>query len=83
MNWLALTPVIVALASGPQVLTRALQRPHAILVSYAASAIVSCTAGLYLTVHWRLLGAALGQLISFSVYLCVLTFQTKVRARDS
>jgi O-antigen/teichoic acid export membrane protein len=72
LGYIALLPILTALASGSQIGFRALQRPWAILIGYAISALLTATLGLMAVWRWGVQGAALGLTLSSGTYALVL-----------
>src|SRR5258705_12067883 len=72
LGYIALLPILTALASGSQIGLRVLQRPWAILIGYAVSSLLTATLGLVAVWRWGVQGAALGLTLSSGTYALVL-----------
>jgi O-antigen/teichoic acid export membrane protein len=71
-------PVAFGLSVVLESILRSMEQPKRIFQAYAAAAIVACSVGVALTLTWQLVGAIVGQILTFLVLAIVLYRQVRI-----
>jgi O-antigen/teichoic acid export membrane protein len=81
--FMAVPILFSAMAEGPAVAVKAMQHPSEVFWGYTAAAVPTVLAGLFLTRHWGLIGAALGLASSSLAFLGVISYRYRVRLKEA
>ncbi len=79
---MALPILFSAMAEGPSVALKAMQVPSEVFWGYTAAAIPTILAGVFLTHHWGLIGAAFGLAGSSFAFWVVISYRYRARLKE-